>query len=76
MNHRMGLNVNGCFGDAPVSLWLPGVKGLLEGVTCGGIGIAEPTLHPHPQAGDSWTGLPTGNRPGSSYLFDLNTFSR
>ena len=38
--------------------------------------IAEPTLHPHPRAGESWTGLPTGNRPGSSYLFDLNTFSR
>lgn len=38
MNHRMGLNVNGCFGDAPDSLWLPGFEGLLEGVTCGGIG--------------------------------------
>ena len=39
-------------------------------------GIAEPTLHPHPWAGESWTGLPTGNRPGSSHLFDLSAFLR
>ena len=39
-------------------------------------GIAEPTLHPHPWAGDSWTRLPMGNRPGSSHLFDLNAFLR
>ena len=38
MHNRMELNIYGCFGDAPDSLWLPGVKGLLEGVMCRGTG--------------------------------------